>query len=83
MRVGKEVTVFVNVNVNADDVLDEMSREQIMAELGRRVELDFNDPVAQIIFMLEKLGTEEYKEIYDHILGSYHYDILKKVEWVD
>ena len=73
-----EVDVDTSVSVHVRNILPQMSDELLEEELKKRGKTTGNVAVAKIINSIDiHLSTEEVKEVYDFIAGSYHYDVFK------
>jgi len=74
------IEIDETVYVEARDILDQLNEDDLAKELERRRHgrsLKEHERVKELI--LNQLGSEQVKEIYECIVDSYHYDVFEKI----
>jgi len=75
-----DVDVNTSVQVEIEQYLDEIDEDVLVKEIMRRKGnlSGSSDEIKKVIYELDNFHTtEEVKEVYDFIVGSYHYDVFK------
>jgi len=76
---------YVSINYDGDvdidlmDYIDEIDTDDLVKELAKRQGVSTpNGRVQKCLYTMDNhFTTEEVKEVYDFIIGSYHYDVFK------
>ena len=69
------VDIDTSVMIDVSEILDNVCDDDLEKELVRR---GFGvDATSSVIRFIDTGRTEEVKEVFDYIRGSYHYDVFK------